>query len=91
MWRLVLVAFFIVSGYLGYQLVYGDQGFKRQDELSKQIHYQEMLNQRLSQRNQASRAQVEDLRLGKDAVEERIRTELQYIKEGEVFYRMVDQ
>ncbi|WOD06854.1 septum formation initiator family protein [Marinomonas sp. GJ51-6] len=35
--------------------------------------------------------QVEDLRLGEEAVEEHVRTELQYIKDGEIFYRMVNK
>lgn len=91
MWRLVFLMFLMVFGYLGYQLTYGEQGIKRQEELAKQIEYQENKNQRLSQRNDALRAQVENLRKGKDAIEERVRTELQYIKEGEVFYRIVDQ
>jgi len=91
MWRLVFLIFLVVFGYLSYQLIYGEQGIKRQEELAKQIEYQENKNQRLSQRNDALRAQVENLRKGKDAIEERVRTELQYIKEGEVFYRIVDQ
>ncbi|MCZ2721727.1 septum formation initiator family protein [Marinomonas sp. 15G1-11] len=91
MWRPVFLIFLGVFGYLSYQLIYGEQGIKRQEALAKQIQYQENQNQRLSQRNDALRAQVENLRKGKDAIEERVRTELQYIKEGEVFYRIVDQ
>ncbi|WP_191602583.1 septum formation initiator family protein [Marinomonas algicola] len=91
MWRLVFLVFLVVFGYLSYQLVYGEQGIKRQEELAKQVQYQENKNQRLLQRNDALRAQVENLKKGKDAIEERVRTELQYIKEGEVFYRIVDQ
>jgi cell division protein FtsB len=90
MWRLVLFVFSVLFIYLGYQLFYGEQGIKNQEALTKQVEYQEQLNSRLSLRNDALRAQVEDLRLGKDAVEERVRTELQYIKDGEIFYRMVD-
>ncbi|MBJ7539654.1 FtsB family cell division protein [Marinomonas transparens] len=91
MTRLLLVFFVCAIGYQSYHWYYGDQGVKRQEELAKQIEYQERINLRLEQRNQALRAQVEDLRLGGEAVEERIRTELQYIKDGEVFYRMVDK
>ena len=91
MWRPVFLIFLGVFGYLSYQLIYGEQGIKRQEAVAKQIQYLENQNQRLSQRNDALRAQVENLRKGKDAIEERVRTELQYIKEGEVFYRIVDQ
>ncbi|EAQ67506.1 Septum formation initiator [Marinomonas sp. MED121] len=91
MQRIVSVLFAGMAIYLAYQLVYGEQGRKRQEELSKQVEFQELTNDKLSQRNAALRAQLSNLRNGQDAVEEKIRIELQYIKEGETFYRMVDQ
>ncbi|MCB5162025.1 septum formation initiator family protein [Marinomonas algarum] len=89
--RLFVVLFLCAIGYQGYSLYFGEQGIKRQEELAKQIAYQERINLRLKQRNEALRAQVYDLRLGEEAVEERVRSELQYIKEGETFYRMVNK
>ncbi|TPE52810.1 septum formation inhibitor [Maribrevibacterium harenarium] len=89
--RILLALMFSLLVYLTYQLVWGEQGMQRQEELAKQIQYQESINGQLRQRNEALRAQVRDLRQGEDAVEEHIRTELQYIKEGEVFYRMVEK
>jgi cell division protein FtsB len=89
--RILLALMFSLLVYLTYQLVWGEQGMRRQEELAKQIQYQESINGQLRQRNEALRAQVRDLRQGEDAVEEHIRTELQYIKEGEVFYRMVEK
>ncbi|MGR0279945.1 septum formation initiator family protein [Marinomonas dokdonensis] len=89
--RLLLVVFICAIGYQSYRFYYGEQGVKRQEELAKQIEYQERINLRLKHRNDALRAQVEDLRLGEEAVEEHVRTELQYIKDGEVFYRMVEK
>ncbi|NLQ18186.1 septum formation inhibitor [Marinomonas sp. M1K-6] len=89
--RLLLAFFICAIGYQSYHLYFGEQGVKRQEELAKQVAYQERINQRLKQRNQALRAQVENLRLGEEAVEERVRSELQYIKDGEVFYRMVNK
>ena len=91
MQRIVSALFACMAIYLAYQLVYGEQGRKRQEELSKQVEFQELTNDRLSQRNAALRAQLSNLRNGQDAVEEKVRTELQYIKDGETFYRMVDQ
>ena len=89
--RILLALMFSLLVYLTYQLVWGEQGMRRQEELAKQIQYQESINGQLRQRNEALRAQVRDLRQGEDAVEEHIRTESQYIKEGEVFYRMVEK
>ncbi|MBJ7553002.1 septum formation initiator family protein [Marinomonas spartinae] len=89
--RLLFALFALAIGYQSYHLYYGDQGVKRQEELAKQIAYQERVNLHLKQRNEALRAQVDDLRSGEEAVEEHIRTDLQYIKDGEVFYRIVDK
>ncbi|REG86865.1 septum formation initiator family protein [Marinomonas pollencensis] len=89
--RLIFFLFSCAICYQGYHLYYGEQGIKRQEELAKQIEYQERVNQRLKHRNQALRAQVDDLRQGEEAVEEHVRTELQYIKDGEVFYRIVEK
>lgn len=89
--RLFIVFFVCAIGYQSFHLYFGEQGVKRQEELAKQIAYQERINQRLKHRNEALRAQVVDLRLGDEAVEEHVRSELQYIKENEVFYRMVNK
>ncbi|ADZ90449.1 septum formation initiator family protein [Marinomonas mediterranea] len=89
--RIILITLFILVCVLSYRLYFGDQGIKRQEELAKQVEYQERINDRLRQRNDALRAQVSDLRQGEEAVEEHVRAELQYIKEGETFYRMVEK
>lgn len=47
-------------------------------------------NENLSARNAALAAEVEDLREGLDAIEERARSELGLIREGEQFYQVVD-
>ena len=44
----------------------------------------------LQQRNDALAAEVEDLKSGEAAVEERARSELGMIKPGETFYRVVE-
>ncbi len=89
--RLLIVLFVCAIGYQFYHWYYGDQGVKRQKELTKQIDYQKGVNTHLKQRNEALRAQVFDLRSGEEAIEEHIRTDLQYIKSGEVFYRIMDK
>jgi cell division protein FtsB len=47
-------------------------------------------NNRLHERNEALAAEVEDLRAGLQAIEERARSELGLIQEGEAFYLIVD-
>jgi cell division protein FtsB len=47
-------------------------------------------NKRLEARNEALAAEVEDLRAGLEAIEERARAELGLIREGEEFFLIVD-
>ena len=47
-------------------------------------------NERLEERNEALAAEVEDLRAGLAAVEERARSELGLIREDEEFFLIVD-
>ena len=91
MLRIFLGIFLLSTAYLSFQVFWGEQGIKREEELAKQIEYQEQINKRLKVRNDALRAQIKDLRRGEDAVEEHVRTEMQYIKDGEVFYRIVEK
>jgi len=46
-------------------------------------------NERLEARNEALAAEVEDLRAGLEAIEERARAELGLIREGEEFFLIV--
>ena len=43
----------------------------------------------LGERNRALQAEVDDLRSGQSAIEERARSELGMIKEGETFYQVI--
>ena len=58
--------------------------------LQAQVDEQRQENARLQQRNDALSAEVEDLKSGEAAVEDRARSELGMVKPGEVFYRVVD-
>ena len=48
-------------------------------------------NLRLQERNQALAAEVQDLKQGMEAIEEKARSEMGMIKEGETFYQIVEQ
>jgi cell division protein FtsB len=53
------------------------------------VEQQALENEMLAQRNRELQAEVEDLRQGLEAVEERARSELGLIKENEEFYQVV--
>ena len=88
----VLVA--ILLGFLlllQFKLWFGDGGVSDISALKDRVAAQEAENRELKERNDALRAEVEDLRERLDAVEERARSELGLIREGEDFYQVVPE
>jgi len=74
---------------LQYPLWFGDSGWLRQLSDGRKIEEQHQLNEKLRQRNAAFEAEVQDLRKGRDAIEERARSELGMIRPDEVYVRIV--
>ena len=68
----------------------GEGGWREAKQLQLTVSEQRAENARLQQRNDALSAEVEDLKSGETAVEERARSELGMIKPGETFYRVVE-
>lgn len=64
--------------------------YGRVAELERRVEAQQDENGRLAARNDALGAEVADLKSGLDAVEERARSELGFIREGEEFYLVVE-
>ncbi len=75
---------------LQFQLWAGNASFGRQAELVQQVEAQRLENQRNVARNKILFAEIADLRNGNDAIEERARHELGMIRQGEIFYRVVN-
>jgi cell division protein FtsB len=88
--RLLLVVLLLMLGWLQYTLWLGSGGQRQVAALKQRVAAQESENLRLRQRNDALAAEVEDLKSGEAAVEERARSELGMVKPGETFYRVVD-
>lgn len=59
--------------------------------LSDSIAQQNGVNQRLYERNDVLAAEVEDLKSGYDAIEERARMELGMIRQGETFFQVIEK
>jgi cell division protein FtsB len=68
----------------------GAGGWRDARDLRATVEAQRIENARLQKRNDALSAEVEDLKSGETAVEERARSELGMIKPGETFYRVVE-
>ncbi len=76
--------------FLGYALLFGKGGLLRIRVLSQQMAAQQSINMDMQQRNAALSAEVQDLRKGSDALEERARADLGMIRDREVYYRYVE-
>ena len=63
-----------------------DDGYPRVTELKSLIQDQKNENSAMATRNTQLREEVEDLKKGDAAIEERARTDIGMIKEGEEFY-----
>ncbi len=86
---LLLVLLLGLLAWLQYRLWLGNGGQREVAALQAQVTQQTRDNVGLKQRNDALAAEVEDLKSGEAAVEERARSELGMIKPGETFYRVV--
>jgi cell division protein FtsB len=89
-WLLALVALAGLLAGLQAKLWWGDGGLVEARALRAKVAQQRAENTRLQQRNDALAAEVEDLKSGEAAVEERARSELGMVKPGETFYRVVE-
>jgi cell division protein FtsB len=75
---------------LQYPLWFGNGGAYVVWQLKREIAQQEAENAKLRERNAAMAAEVDDLKQGSAAIEERARTELGMVKSGETFYQVID-
>ena len=82
----VLLALLLV---LQYRLWFGRGGYVDVRRLEQELAAQRTENDRLLERNRSLQAEVDNLKKGLDAVEERAREELGMIREGETFYQVV--
>jgi cell division protein FtsB len=80
----------LLLGWLQYRLWLGEGSWGEVNALQSHVAQQEHENHGLQERNNELAAEVEDLKSGEAAVEERARSELGMIKPGEKFYRVVE-
>lgn len=86
-WLFLVLLVLLVS--LQYQLWFRG-GMDDVWELEKALSIQKAENAKLRERNEALAAEVEDLKTGKDAIEERARSELGMVKEGEKLIQLAE-
>ena len=86
-WLLLLLLVLLVT--LQYQLWFRG-GMNDVWALEKSLEVQRAENAQLRKRNEALAAEVEDLKTGRDAIEERARSELGMVKAGEKLIQVAE-
>ena len=88
--RLLIGVLALLFVLLQYRLWVGEGSLAEVNNLRHEIAHQRSELERLWARNRALQAEVDDLREGMEAIEERARNELGMVKPGEVFYQVVE-
>lgn len=90
MLRLAALILLILLIALQVRLWTGHGGLHDMWRLRERVTEQKAENEKLKKRNETLSAEVEDLKHGDEAIEERARSELGLLKPGETFYQVVE-
>jgi len=87
----IIAGLVVITALLQYKLWIGNGSFGEVYRLDRTIVAQEKENAVAKERNLALQAEVDDLKHGMDAIEERARSEMGMIKKDETFFRVIDR
>jgi cell division protein FtsB len=87
--RIVAVLLLAALVVLQYRIWASPSGMREVWRLEKAIEAQMQENERLAERNRTLAAEVRDLKEGRQAIEERARTDLGMVKGNETFFQVV--
>lgn len=87
--RLLFLLLLLACIAIQYPLWKGDSGWLRVAELKEQLKEQHEKNKALLARNNAMKAEVQDLESGTQALEDRARIEMGMINEGETLVQIL--
>jgi cell division protein FtsB len=88
--RWIALVLVIVLIALQVHLWTGQGGLRDVWRLQERVAQQKAENAQLKKRNETLSAEVEDLKHGDEAIEERARSELGLLKPGETFFQVVE-
>jgi len=88
--KILPVALLLILLLLQFRLWVGDGSLAELRQLEAQVEVQQFENEELRKRNEMLESEVLDLKNGLEAVEERARSQLGMVKEGETFYLIVE-
>jgi cell division protein FtsB len=87
-WILVLLLLLLFG--LQARLWVGQGSWEQIVSLQREIERQTIINDRLQERNNVLEKEVRDLKSGLESIEERARSDLGLIKQGETFYLLIE-
>ncbi|WP_289303016.1 cell division protein FtsB [Methylophaga sp. UBA3996] len=87
----VMILLAVILVLLQYRLWLSHDGLPSLLRLHQSVEKQRIDNAELKERNQVLAAEVQDLKSGLDALEERARSELGMVKPGETFFQIIDK
>ncbi|MBT3347167.1 MAG: cell division protein FtsB [Thiotrichales bacterium] len=89
--RLLIPILLLLLGWLQYEVWLSPKGIPQLWEMDREIARQSKLNRELEQCNSQLRAEVVDLKNGRDALEERARSELGMVMQNEIFFDTINE
>ena len=88
--KTIIILLTVLLLLMQYKLWFGDASVRDVINLKQTVNEQQAKNEQVRQRNVVLAAEVEDLKTGLEAIEERARSELGMIKKDETFIHIVE-
>jgi cell division protein FtsB len=87
--KIIIIFLLTMLVWLQYKIWLQDGGIPEVLQLEQEIEVVRAEVKTLKERNSSLNAEVKDLKKGLDAIEERARSEMGMLKEGEVYYQVI--
>jgi cell division protein FtsB len=87
-WLIIILVLLVLA--LQYRLWFGEANLREVMSLKQAISTQQQDNEKLRERNRQLEAEVQDLKKGLAALEERARSEMGMIREDETFIQLIE-
>lgn len=89
--RVFTLILFLLLCCLQYTFWVGKNGMSDYQQVKTDVTHERLANAQLKDRNQQMYAEIDDLKAGGEAIEEKARNELGLVKPDETFYRIVSE
>ncbi len=90
MLKIVVVLLALLFAALQYHLWFGEGSWPRAQAMREKFELQMSENEKLQQSNATMEAEVLDLKTGLDAIEERARVDLGLVRQGDMYFQIIE-